>query len=130
MNHNGTTSRPLAVGDEPPPLEAANRTSGKGSKAKRKAADRFAALNGFVDFALARLNRAEIAVWLILYRDTRDGTARTAYDDIARRAGCNRSTVYRAVHRLESAGLLRIVYRGGLGRGPSRYCVRPIPWEG
>ena len=121
----------IPVGQEPPPMEPATpRTrrpdAGQQGKAKGKAGERFAVLNRFVDFTLADLSRAEIAVWLILYRDTREGTARTAYDDLARRAGCNRRSVCRAVHRLETLGLLKIVHRGGLGRGPSRYRVRPL----
>ncbi len=122
---NGTAPRPLAVGEEPPPLDA-GPPPGKASKAKGKAGERFKVLNAFVDFTLADLSRAEIAVWLILWRDTRDGTARTAYDALARRAGLNRRNVGRAVRRLEQLGLLQVVHRGGLGRGPSRYRVRPL----
>ena len=128
-------NEPIPVGREPPPMNPRIVTSplapghgkaDKPGKAKGKAGERFAVLNRFVDFTLADLSRAEIAVWLILYRDTREGTARTAYDDLARRAGCNRRSVCRAVHRLEKLGLLKIVHRGGLGRGPSRYRVRPL----
>ena len=51
--------------------------AGKASKpkGKAKAGERFAVLNNFIDFTLADLTRGEIAVWLVLYRDTRDGTA-------------------------------------------------------
>jgi hypothetical protein len=87
-------------------------------------------LNAFVDFALADLRRAEVAVWLVLYRDTRDGTARTSYDDLARRAGLNRRNVGRALRGLERRGLLKVVHRGGLRRGASRYRVRGLPKEG
>lgn len=127
MNENGRP-RPIPVGDEPPPLQAARheQPARDGGNAKGKAGERFIVLNSFIDFTLADLSRAEIAVWLILYRDTRDGTARTAYDDIARRAGCNRRSVCRAVRRLEQLGLLKVVYRGGFRRGPSRYRVRPL----
>ena len=129
--------RIIAVGEEPPPMDGpAPAPSGNGrhrhqggdrGKAKGKMGERFAVLNTFVDFALAHLNRAEIAVWLILYRDTRDGTARTSYDDLARRAGCNRRNVGRALRRLECCGLLNVVHRGGLRRGASRYRVRGMP---
>ena len=128
-------NEPIPVGREPPPMNPRIVTSplapghgkaDKPGKAKGAAGERFAVLNRFVDFTLVDLSRAEIAVWLILYRDTREGTARTAYDDLARRAGCNRRSVCRAVHRLEQLGLLKIVHRGGLGRGASRYRVRPL----
>ena len=84
-----------------PSSNGRHRDAAKGKPAggKAKAGERFAVLNAFVDFALAGLSRADVAVWLVLYRDTRDGTARTSYDDIARRAGLNRRNVGRAVRR-------------------------------
>lgn len=128
-----TSRTPIPVGMELPAMEPPAPPSGKparSSKAKGKAGERFAVLNAFVDFTVAGLSRAQIAVWLILYRDTRDGTARTAVSDLARRAGCNRATVFRALRRLEAAHLVRIVHRGGLGRGPSRCRVCPLSKEG
>ena len=77
----------------------------------------FATINAFVDFTLAKRTRNEAAVWLVLWRDTKDGTTRTAQTDIARRAGINRRTVIRILDKLESTGLLRIVHRGGFNRG-------------
>lgn len=94
-----------------------------GPAASRRTADRFATLNGFVDFTAGTLNRAALLVWLVLYRDTRDGTAATSQTDIARRTGLCRRTVVSALQRLEAAGLLKRVYRGGLRRGTSRYRV-------
>jgi hypothetical protein len=99
-------------------------------KPKGKTSERFTVLNAFVDFALADLSRGEVAVWLVLYRDTRDGTARTSYDALARRAGLNRRNVGRAVRRLEARGLVKVVRRGGLGRGTSSYRVRGLPKDG
>jgi DNA-binding transcriptional ArsR family regulator len=123
----------IPVGAEPPPMETPgpapssrpcrSKAKGRPDGSKAKAGERFAVLNRFVDFVLADLSRGEIAVWLVLYRDTRDGTARTSYDDIARRAGLNRRNVGRALRRLERRGLVKAVYRGGLGRGMSRYRV-------
>lgn len=133
------TPRIIPVGGEPAPLNGrgpapgddGQRRQGKDrGTARGKTGERFAVLNAFVDFALAELSRAEIAVWLVLYHDTRDGTARTSYDDLAHRAGLNRRNVGRAVRRLESRGLVKVVHRGGLGRGPSRYRVRPLPKGG
>jgi DNA-binding MarR family transcriptional regulator len=94
------------------------------------AGERFAVLNAFVDFTLADLSRREIAVWLVLYRDTRDGSARTSYDDLARRGGLNRRNVARAVRGLEGKGLVKVVHRGGLGHGVSRYRLRGVPKDG
>ena len=94
--------RIIPVGGELPPMESGPERpqpipgkagEPKGKASKRSAGERFRVLNNFVDFTLAELSRAEIAVWLILYRDTRDGTARTGMADLARRAGCDRSTI-------------------------------------
>jgi hypothetical protein len=133
--------RIIPVGEEPPPIDDGrpapspngrhrDKAKGKPAARKAKAGERFAVLNAFVDFAVAELSRAEIAVWLVLYRDTRDGTARTSYDDLARRAGMNRRNVGRAVRCLERLGLLKVVHRGGLRRGPSRYRVHGLPKDG
>jgi hypothetical protein len=126
--------RIIPVGEEPPPMDgpapSSNGRHRRRDKPKGKTGERFAVLNAFVDFALSALSRSEIAVWLVLYRDTRDGTARTSYDDIARRAGMNRRSVGRAVRQLEKRGLVRVVHRGGLRRGMSRYRVRGLPKDG
>ncbi|MBL8800204.1 MAG: helix-turn-helix domain-containing protein [Planctomycetia bacterium] len=129
MTGNGQAPRIIPVGQEPPPLDprpdhrpaAGRQTKAKG---KRTAAGRFRTLNAFVDFTLGELGRAEIAVWLVLFRDCRDGLARTAQTDMARRAGIDRRTVYRALRRLEQLGLVRVVRRGRLGSGPSSYRLR------
>jgi hypothetical protein len=64
---------------------------------KRRSRLRFEILNAFVDNGMADLSRAELAVWLTLYRDTnRERTARTSLDDLARRGGMDRQTAWRA----------------------------------
>ena len=89
---------------------------------------RFEMLNAFVDSGMADLSRAELAVWLILYRDTRrDGTARASLDDLARRGGMNRTTAIRALKRLRGRQMLQVLKRGGLNRGASHYRVWPPP---
>jgi hypothetical protein len=133
-------SRIIPVGEELPPMEGPEpvlsskvqqrHQEGRKGSTKGKTGERFAVLNAFVDFSLADLSRSEIAVWLVLYRDTRDGTARTSYDDLARRAGLNRRNVGRALPKLEARGLVQVVYKGGRGRGVSRYCVRGRPKDG
>lgn len=114
---------PLAAGKAPDP----GQSKPKGS-ATRAAGNRFAVLNRFVDFTMGGLTRPEIAVWLILYRDTkRDGTARTSGTDLARRAGVGRRTAVRSVAKLEGRGLLKRVRRGGIGRGATVYRVISEP---
>ena len=95
----------------------------RGTKVTRK---RFENLNTFVDCSLAGLSKTELATWLCLYRDTRNGTARTSQTDIARRVGCSVRGVRKATAKLEKCGLLICVFRGGLNRGASRYRVESL----
>jgi hypothetical protein len=99
----------------------------KGSPERRRTRDRFGTLNAFVDCSMAALTRAEALTWLVLYRDTRDGTARTSAADVARRIGTSRRTVTDALAGLRRRGLAKLVYRGGLNRGTSVYRVFPLP---
>lgn len=76
-----------------------------GKRPARRGPNRFAEVNGFVDFTLAGLSRAEVAVRLILWRDTKpSGTTATLQADLGRRAGCDPRTVRRAIRALRSAG--------------------------
>ncbi len=114
-----TYTPPLRPEDGTPAPEKDAKPTGK-----RKQAGRFHVLNGFVDASMAECTRAEIAVWITLYRDARNGTARISHEWIARRAGITRRSVSTAIRRLERRGLLRIVHQGGLQKGPSRYELR------
>jgi DNA-binding transcriptional ArsR family regulator len=134
----------IPVGQEPPPMrtpaevaerearraaqpdgKAAGKT--KDSPERRRTRDRFGVLNAFVDCGMADLTRAEVLTWLVLYRDTRDGTARTSATDVARRIGTSRRAVTDALAELRRRGLLKLVYRGGMNRGASVYRVHPLP---
>jgi hypothetical protein len=118
-------STPPAADEPDEPDARPNKPKGK--TAGRRTGERFATLNAFCDFTLRELTRAEIAVWLTLYRDTKaDGTARTSQADLGRRAGVTLATVKRAVAGLCRRGLLAVVFRGSLRRGPSAYRVRPL----
>ena len=110
----------------PRPATPANGKAGEKPKRPKETGERFTTINTFVDFTLAGLTRNETAVWLVLWRDTKDGTARTAQSDIARRAGIGRRTAVRMLGKLESAGLLRTIHRGGLNRGMNVYRVLPL----
>lgn len=72
------------------------------------------------------LSRAEALTWLVLWRDTKDGTVRTSMTDVARRIGTTRRAVVDAVGKLEKRGLLIVAYRGGMKRGTNVYRVRPL----
>jgi len=93
---------------------------------KRNAHNRFAVLNAFVDCTAGGLSRGEILVWLVLYRDVRNGIAETSQANIARRIRRTDRTVRRIIGKLEQRGLLKKVCRGGLSRGASKYRVFPL----
>lgn len=122
--------RVLQVGEEPPPLIGPDQESKERpakTNPKRKTGERFRGLNTFVDFTMGTLDRAEITVWLVLWRDTKnEGIARTSQTDLARRSGISDRTVRRVLRRLESRGLVVVVRRGGLRCGPSAYRVCPV----
>lgn len=109
-----------------PPLPQSTKTHTAKKGDRRVTAGRFGVLNEFVDCSLAGLTKSELLVWLVLYRDTRNGTARTAQSDIARRSGVSVRSVQTAIAKLQARGLLVCVHRGGLNVGPNRYRVRPI----
>ena len=127
MSDQTEFAKVLSAGGVLPPDDTGRRTKPEqttGPK-RHKAADRFAMLNAFIDFTAGDLDRAELVVWLILYRDARDGVSRTSQADLARRAGCDERTVRRAIKQLRDHGLLRVVRQGGVNRGPSAYRLRP-----
>jgi len=93
---------------------------------RRRTRDRFGVLNAFVDCGMAGLSRAAALTWLVLYRDTRDGTARTSAGNVAKRIGTSRRAVTNALAELQRRGLLTIVYRGGMNRGASVYRVHSL----
>ena len=99
----------------------------KGRKPSHKATrDRFAVLNEFVDLSLQGLTKAEIGTWLVLYRDTRNGTAKTSQAYIAKRLGVSSRSVRNAISKLAALGLLVVVYQGGLNKGLSVYRVASL----
>lgn len=118
--------RRVAEARSAPPWSHHRREPGAGKTRWNRTGGRFRVLNAFVDLSIAGLTRNEIAVWLILYRDTREDVARTSQADMARRAGVSDRTIRRVIRTLEHRGLLKILRRGGIGRGPSAYQVRPV----
>jgi hypothetical protein len=126
--------RILSVGEEPPPLDRdrGNEVASPKKRDRPSSRGRFQSINAFLDVSLATLGRAELAVWLLLWRDTKpNGLVRTSQDDLARRAGCNPRTVRRALDALKDRGLLVIIRQGGLPRRLSVYRVVPLsPSEG
>lgn len=95
-------------------------------KGRRRGSQRFTMLNTFMDCTLATIPRTDALVWLVLFRDARGNTARSAQTYIARRSGLCKRTVGTAIKRLERAGLLEVLYQGGINRGLSVYRIRPL----
>ncbi len=118
---------PMHRGNGSPRRHQGDTSKAKGKPSRRKTADRFAVLNGFVDAGMVGLSKVEALTWLVLYRDTRDSTACTSEENIAGRVGCSKRAVVKAVGRLRRRGLLVQVFKGGINRGPSRYRVLPTP---
>lgn len=109
------------------PTQGNETSKAKGHKPSHKATrDRFATLNEFVDFSLQGLTKAEIGTWLVLYRDTRNGTAKTSQGDIAKRLGVSSRSVRYAISKLLDLGLLVVVYQGGLNKGLCVYRVASL----
>lgn len=112
-----------------PAMPSAGRTTSTPNAKGNAVGQRFAVLNAFIDFTQRDLDRAEIIVWLVLYRDSKDDIALTSQADIARRAGLSERHVRRVVAQLVRAGLLVVVHRGNLRSGPSKYRVTALKRE-
>ena len=88
---------------------------------------RFAVLNAFIDGSMCKLTRSQALTWLVLYRDSRDGIARTSFKDIAGRVGCSPRSAVEAVKKLRELKLVHLTRRGGLNRGANVYRVTAAP---
>lgn len=91
---------------------------------KRKNAHRFYDLNDFVDVSMQDLTRAEMAVWLSLFRSARDRTVRLSREQIAATSGCSVKATGQAIQSLIAKKLIRQTVRGSINRGPSTYRIR------
>lgn len=116
----------VADRDKQPQREKRAGSSSKKNPKRKETGDRFKVLNTFVDCTISELSRSEIAVWLILYRDTRDGSVLISQNNIAKRAGATVRGTQKAIDKLIASGLVRVIFQGGINRGPSRYKVDPL----
>ncbi|WP_165700526.1 helix-turn-helix domain-containing protein [Alienimonas californiensis] len=76
---------------------------------------------------MRQLSHTQVMIWLVLFRDARNGVARASQKWIAERCGVTDRTVRRQLPLLEARGLVEVKSKGGLGRGPSAYIVRALP---
>jgi DNA-binding transcriptional ArsR family regulator len=87
------------------------------ARRRRIPLERFKILNDFVDLGMAKLSRSEIAVYLILFRDTKPtGLARTSRTELARRGGMTERQASRALTKLIDRRAVHIVRRGIKGK--------------
>jgi hypothetical protein len=113
--------------DDPRPACGTKPDRAGRPKGRRRALGRFQCINAFIDATMAELTPAERSVWLILWRDTKpNGVAATSQASLAQRAGVTDRAVRDALKGLAGHGLLTVVRRGNLRRGPSVYRVHPI----
>jgi hypothetical protein len=108
-----------------PPRKAKRPTAG-GPDAGT-AAGRFATFNTFIDTVAQRLSAAEVVVWMIMFRDCRNGIASTSHRDIVRRSGCSLRAVNYAIKRLRAAGLIKPTRLSRHRGEASQYAVHPNP---
>ena len=94
------------------------------SQASKNAGNRWQTLNEFVDVTLKHLRPAEAKVWMVLFRDSRNGLSKVAQTHIAERCGIARESVSRAIKELERKNLVKTVRHGGVNRGLSWYQLR------
>lgn len=124
----GCNVLPPMESKRPAPREKPVASKGRNQSSTKAMGGRFQTINAFVDVTLRDMRRNDIAVWLLLWRDTKsNGLAKTSQVDLARRAGVSTKSIERAVRRLTDRGLLRLIRRGGVGHGPSTYRVLGIP---
>ena len=118
---------PPKTGNGRPAAPPQDPAKANGEAIRQKVGQRFAMLNAFVDAGMVGLSRVELATWIVLFRDSRDGIACTSMGDIATRIGCSTRAVVNAIRCLRRRGLLFRTFKGSNLRGPSRYRLFPVP---
>ena len=98
----------------------------KPARTKRTAqsSERFQTLNAFVDVTMRALTPSEKIVWIVLYRDVRNGVVTVSQTDVATRSGLTQSTVSLAIQKLVKRNLVLVVTQGGFRKGTSTYRIR------
>jgi len=113
--------------NDPPPMRdetAKPEPKTFDKKPPKREANRWNDLNSFIDITMRDLLPRQVAVWLCLFRDSRNGVASVSQVYIGERCGLRRPTVSAAIAELEALGLVTTIHTGGVGRGVSRYRVQ------
>jgi hypothetical protein len=117
---------PPATSEQTEATDTTDRGNPRRQSRPKGSAARFKLLNEFIDQTLQQLTPRQVAVWLCLFRDSRNGTATAAQSYIATRCGLQRPTVSTTIGELEALGLVVTIHRGGINRGLSRYRVSAV----
>ena len=117
---------PPAMSEQTVSTEATERSNTRRQSRPKGSAARFKLLNEFIDQTLQQVTPRQVAVWLCLFRDSRNGTATAAQSYIATRCGLQRPTVSTTIGELEALGLVVTIHQGGVNRGLSRYRVSAV----
>ena len=94
------------------------------TKRTAQSIERFQTLNAFVDVTMRALTPSEKIVWIVLYRDVRNGVVTVSQKDLATRSGLTLSTVSLAIQKLVKRNLVLVVTQGGFRKGTSTYRIR------
>lgn len=120
-------ARPLIGCEVIRPTDAAPKVRQTVKKARPAVVVKLLALNRFLDNTARAIHPSAALVWLQLLRDERDGTARTAIADLARRCGLSSRTVKRRLAELKACGLVKVLKQGTRDVGPTVYKLCQSP---
>ena len=86
-------------------------------------------LNRFVDETLIGLEPLTALLWVVLYREARNGVAEISHGQLAEIMGVSDRTICRHIEVLIANRLLRKLKTGGYGRGCNKYQlgIRSLP---
>ncbi len=104
-------------------------SSAKDEKPKKKspktyAQERWMLINNFIVNSASQLKRSEMLVWLMLFRNSREGTVAMSQRNIAKLTGIRVDNINIAIKGLKQKGLVKVVHQGGYRHGMSRYRLR------
>ena len=77
--------------------------------------------NRFVDETLKGLEHSTALLWVVLYREARNGIAEISHGQLAKIMGVSGRTICRHIDVLIANKLLRKLKTGGYGRGCNKY---------
>lgn len=108
-----------------------SRSKSAPSKTRKSKSNRFEVLNGFYDRVADRVQPIDAMVFGYMFRHAdRSNVVQVSHGQIAKTIGKHRSTVIRSIGRLEELGILKCIWRSGLGHVESnRYRLSVPPHE-